>query len=321
MKIPQKQIFIIDTDTGVDDAIALMIALSSTKIETIAITTVSGNANVNQVTDNVCRILDTLEYKTIPIFSGSHHPLLNQPYPLPNLMGEDGLGNLVKENKLPSTSRKIESEHAAIALIRLVKENASKGYLSTIVALGPLTNIALAVRLDPQFVSYISRLFIMGGAIEAKGNTSAVAEFNFFVDPESAAIVLEAGFLDINILPWETSIKYLLNWHEYENITSSMTTKAILFKNITHYTKQILENTFKLPGMPLPDPLTMAIALEPQIIKQAHHVFAAVETSGRISRGLLSVDWNPSEQNKPNAHIITEIDFDNFKQILSTCLS
>ena len=308
---------IIDTDAGIDDAIALMMALTHPEVEVLAITTVTGNVGVERVTSNVGLVLDVLK-RGVPIYQGSSLPLIDEPVPSETLMGEDGLGNASRD--LPDPRHTISVEPAALALIRL-SSKAQKEAPFTLVAVGPLTNLALAIRLDPTFASRVPRLVIMGGAMEAKGNATPVAEFNFYADAEAAVIVMEAGFPEIWVLPWETSLNNLLLWPDHQAITQIKSPQAAFFTRITAHLIAILKDDFGLPGMPLPDPLAMAVALNPDIAKQAHHVPVAVETGGRLSRGLMAVDWHHVLNKAPNAHIVSEVDFDAVQSLLHSCFN
>lgn len=305
--------FIVDTDCGVDDAIALLMALSFSDVELAAITTVAGNTSVENVTRNVCLALDVAG-RNAPVYRGCSRPLIGELPGIGGLMGSDGLGDA--SAALPPTRREIEHEHAALALIRLSHQLYKP---VTLVALGPLTNLALAVRLDAGFAQRISRLVIMGGAMYAQGNASPTAEFNFFADPEAAKIVLEAGFGDLWVLPWETSVAQALPWQEYDALVALQTPKAEFFKAITAPVRGALENVFRLPGMPLPDPLAMAVALDEHVASESAFLPAMVETTVGLGRGLMALEWFP--QHSPNIHLVKRVDFAVVLSILRIALS
>ena len=181
------QKLIIDTDPGIDDALALLLALAAKdELDVTAITTVNGNVGVDQVTENVFRILDVAGRSDIPVYKGNGKPLMRENDNWEEFHGDDGLGNLgFKE--VPGT---VKEESAVDFLIRKVREE--KGEI-TLVPIGPLTNIAQAVQKDPEFARNVKEVVIMGGA-EHGGNMSPCAEFNFWTDPEAAKIVFQAGF-------------------------------------------------------------------------------------------------------------------------------
>lgn len=308
-----KRTFIIDTDCGVDDAIALLMALSSSDVDLAAITTVAGNTSIENVTRNVCLTLD-VGGRDVPVYQGCSQPLIGDLPGIGGLMGSDGLGNA--SAGLPPTRRKSEPEHAALALIQLSRQLPQP---LTLVALGPLTNLALAIRLDPDFVHRISRLVLMGGAMYAQGNASPTAEFNFFADPEAAKIVLEAGFADLWVLPWETSVAQVLPWQEYDDLTGLTTPRAAFFRSITAQVRNTLESFFHLTGMPLPDPLAMAVALDKRVASESVFLPATVETAAGLGRGLMALEWFP--QHTPNIHLVKHVDFALVLSMLRAALS
>jgi purine nucleosidase len=311
------QRLIIDTDAGIDDAIALMIALSRPDVHVLGISTVTGNVAVDQVTNNVLKILDHMR-KDILVYKGAPLPIVSKPIPVSDLMGVDGLGNAYDD--LPFTGRTASSEPGALALIRLVHEAKTKGDF-TLVALGPLTNLALAIRIDPTFARNVPRLVIMGGAMHAQGNITASAEFNFYADPEAATIVFEAGFSDLWVLPWETAVKYLHLWDDYEAMSNLGTANSEFYRMITAHISSILKEGMGLPGMPLPDPLAMAVALNPGAATKTDHVPVSVEVTGEIGRGLMAIDWYRSVKSEPNAHVISEVDFKFVLKLLRDCMA
>ncbi len=294
---------IIDTDMGVDDAHALLMALAEKDVDVIGITTVVGNVGLDQVVENVGYVLD-LAKKDVPYFRGAQFPLISEPIPPSGLMGLDGLGNATQDFGVPH--HQPEEESAVFALIRMVKEAVQDGDF-TLVALGPLTNLALAVRLMPDFAARVPRLVLMGGAYKAMGNETWAAEFNFYADPEAARIVLEAGFQDLWILPWEVSVEQMLLWPEYEGSIAMEGPRADFFQKITSTSVKVLREQFHLPGMPTPDQLAMAVALHPQeVVEEVVHVRACVEISGRFGRGMLAIDWN-HKNGDPNVNIVTRV--------------
>ena len=306
---------IIDTDAGIDDAIALIMGFNHPDTEVIGITTVSGNVGVDQVVRNVQIVLNTLKQK-VPVFRGSSRPLFREPVYSQELMGEDGLGNA--SHLYPILTDHIPDEAGALALVRMINDEKRSGPL-TLIALGPLTNLAIAVRLDPRIVSAIDSLVVMGGAMEARGNITPAAEFNFFADPEAASIIFNAGFKNIQVVPWETSIRAMIQWKDYNNLVIINTQLSDLFYNITKILRVNLEK-MNLPGMPLPDCVAIACALDSSIIIKQECVPIDIETQGVYGRGLMAVDWQRTIHIEPNAHLITEINQDIFQALLQRSL-
>ncbi len=303
---------LIDTDLGIDDAIALLMALAEAAISIDCITTVAGNIGVEQVTRNVLQVLEFTQIK-LPVYQGCASPLFGEALKPSELMGADGLGGA--SFNLPVARNGPQPQHAAQMLV----ERTAKG-VDTLIMLGPLTNLALALSLDPQIIHHVNRLVIMGGASENHGNTTPATEFNFYADPESAQVVLAAGFPNVWLLPWETSVNFPLSWAEMDALNAIPTRRANLFKQITSQMCTFLRDVLHIPGMPLPDPLTMAIVLDPQIVRKSVNVFGAVETTGKWGRGMLAIDWQGITHNTPNLHLVTEIDRDRFFERLSLSL-
>lgn len=307
---------IIDTDTGVDDAQAIMMALAHPETEVSAITMVMGNVAVTEVTKNVPRVLDQFD-TDVPYYIGADRPLV-QPYvDAADVHGNDGLGNA----DIPQSSRQPEEEHAVLALIRLINE-APNEY--EIIALGPLTNLALAVRLDPSLPAKVKRLVIMGGTIGAVGNTSALAEYNFYADPEAAQVAIEAfGAAEPypELISWETTLAHTVSLDVYDAWCAHKTNRSDFFQKISgEYIGRILAR--KSDQYAMPDPLAMGILLEPSLIEKQSVHFTAVELAGQWARGQLMVDYRRTvngltlEGNRPNLTIVQQVNQAGFEQLV-----
>ena len=304
------QKLIIDTDAGVDDAIAIMMALAYPTTDVIAITTVNGNVDVEKVTRNVAHTLDLFE-NDVPIYRGCSHPLIADPVHSDGIHGSDGLGVITAS--LSPGERLVESEAASLALVRLAKHYAGQ---FTLVALGPLTNLAVAVRLDPGFVHNVKRLVLMGGAVEARGNASPAAEFNIYADPEAAAIVFGAGFPDLWMLSWEATLSHPVPWSDYDELAQLKSGRAEFFRRITMHTATLLREGYGYPGFLVPDPLAAAVALNPDLIIDAQQLPVSVEIVGEHGRGLTSVDWFQQSGKPASAHIVQQIDMQQVVEMM-----
>ncbi len=179
---------ILDVDTGVDDALAILLAVRHPALDVRAITCTGGNAPLAQVVENTLRVLDAAGAPPLPVAAGAHRPLLEAPQHAAAIHGADGLADLL----LPASTRTPESGHAVDLLRRTLLESAEP---ITLISLAPLTNIAMLLRLHPEVGDRIARVVMMGGSVGA-GNATAAAEFNVWHDPEAAAVVLSAG-LDV----------------------------------------------------------------------------------------------------------------------------
>ncbi|MBN1680228.1 MAG: nucleoside hydrolase [Anaerolineae bacterium] len=293
---------IIDTDAGVDDAQAIMMALTSPGVTVEAITTVTGNVHVDHVYRNVFTVLEIMQGDA-PVYRGADHPLLPDSWhPEERVHGSDGLGEY---HDRPPTRRQLEDEPAAVALVRLANENPGE---LTLIALGPLTNIALACKLDPAFPQKIRQFAFMGGTIEARGNTEALtAEFNVFCDPEAAAIVL-SGFPDALMLSWETTLRHPFAWDDFDALTAIGTTAARFLRDITAHSHKFLRVVLADYGFLLPDPLAMAVTLDPALILGSERRYVTVELEGRHTRGQTVIDHFGTLRRDPNIMIVTGVD-------------
>jgi purine nucleosidase len=309
-----RQKLIIDTDAGVDDAIAIMMALTHPRSEVIALTTVNGNVDVVKVNRNVAHILDVFGSDQ-PFFAGCSRPLFGEAMDSSEVHGSDGLGGVT--DNLPESGRIPGEIPASLALIELVHDHAGE---ITLLCLGPLTNLALAVRLDPGIVERISKLVLMGGAVSGQGNASSAAEFNILADPEAAAIVFAVGFTDLSIISWETTLHHPIPWSDFDSLLEIDTDRARFFQSISQNTVKFLRDVLQLPGFLMPDPLAAAVALEPGCVREVQKLPVRVEVVGEIGRGLTSVDWLNQFGSPPNAHIVQGIDTDQVMQMIRLAL-
>lgn len=301
---------VLDADPGVDDAHAIMMALTHPQAEVVAITTVAGNVSLERTTANALVILDVVE-KDIPVYPGCKDALVYPTLCRATSHGEDGLGKC----NYPPANRHAEAEPAVQALIRLANE--APGEL-TLVTLGPLTNLAVAIRLDPDLPQKYKDLVVLGGAIQANGNSWVpAAEFNFFIDPEAAAVVFEA-WPQITLVPWETAMKHALTRQQFDELTAIDSPRADFFGRI--FADRAAQQFIELGVCYDPDPLAVAVALEPEIVRQAEHHYVTIELAGSLTRGQSVVDWLGITGKEPNAHLVEAIDEERFFELLKLSL-
>ncbi|MEI8189952.1 MAG: nucleoside hydrolase [candidate division NC10 bacterium] len=199
----RKQPIFLDVDTGVDDALAIILALRSPEFSLQGISTVSGNVSLAQATANTLTVLDILDAPPIPVAAGAAAPLFGPVITAGEVHGDDGLGDVTRA--FPPTRRRAAEDAAGLLLeaIRRFPEEL------TLIATAPLTNLALAIRRDPETMRRLRKLIVMGGAIRVPGNVGPVSEFNFAADPEAAAIVLGAG-LSLTLVPLDVTERVTL---------------------------------------------------------------------------------------------------------------
>ena len=316
--------FLIDTDTASDDAVALLMALCRSGVEVVAITVVSGNVPVLQGVQNALYTVELCGSQT-PVFAGAAKPLLREPVYAHFFHGRDGMG----EQGYPPPRGSPGKEHAVDVLIEAIR--ADPGIV--LVTLGPLTNLALALTQAPDIASGVSRCVVMGGTACSAGNITPAAEFNIWVDPEAARIVFHSG-LPIEMAGWQLCLgEARLSEKEMSYVRSLDTPLAHFALDCNR--KAIEFNRLRRgePGLDLPDPVAMAIALDPNICTRRSIHRLDVETHSELTRGMTVVDaldvacdehnrsvWKSLVSRDPNVTVCWEIDVALWKKMLYEAL-
>lgn len=299
---------IIDCDPGTDDAQAIMMAYRHPDVTIEAITTVSGNVGVDLTTANALKVLDVLEAGPIPVFPGAKTGLVELGENASFVHGEDGLGDV----GIPESKRKPENEPAALALIKLAKEHPGELEL---VAIGPLTNLALALRLEPKLPALYNRLVIMGGAYLGQGNTeNPPAEFNIFSDPDAAKVVFD-NWAKFTMVSWEATIDHGISFDALQLMINLDTPRSNFLEKVTQKTINFLINELKGSKFFAADPLAMAVLMEPEIVLKSEEKYVQIERNGSLSRGMTVVDWFGFSGQPLNVEIIHKVDMDRFYQL------
>ncbi|CAI2344860.1 unnamed protein product [Caenorhabditis sp. 36 PRJEB53466] len=294
---------IIDTDGVYDDIRALTIALSTPDVEVLAITSVHGGVTANQSAANVARLLRAIGKETVPIYIGSQDSLIPKgPIVVwEELFGSDGIGGVPdippKASSFNSSSF-VKSKGAVDAIIELTKQTKNV----TLVGLGPLTNIALALRKDPEIAQRLQKVVIMGGNYLGVGNTqsNSTAEFNFLMDPEAAQIVLSA--IHTTIVPWDTCFFKGPEYSEevdYEESLRQNTPLSYFLSNITAKGREYNKMTHQQYAFV--DDIAVAIAIDPSVAVKSMKLCASVELEKEsVTRGQVAVDWLSTGYNPKN---------------------
>ncbi|CAN7938729.1 unnamed protein product [Ixodes hexagonus] len=288
MRVVQDRHLVLDVDCGVDDALALMLALSlHSTVE--AITCVAGNTTVSNVYRNVRRVLKKCRMDQVPVYRGCERPLTEPLDLATEYHGHDGLGGF----SLDHPEEEVDgddgeaSPHASQVLVKMAREAPGK---LTLLLLGPHTNAALALFLDPQFGKNLRDIFIMGGNVEGRGNVLPGSEYNFKTDPEAAHVVLTRADCPITIVPWEAVIKSPIPWHVYQTLTKQGTVKGRFFTAITRHSLRYYEKV-ESEGYEVGDALAVVAALAPDAVVEEYERRVAVELSGLHTRGQLVQAW------------------------------
>ena len=300
---------LIDTDPGIDDALAILMAHAHANVAGLSI--VGGNVGLAHTTRNALKLVETIGADT-PVFPGSSSPLVVAAPDAGFVHGADGFGDTGYFN----AKRLPEEEHAANAIVRLARERPGE---LTLVALAPLTNLALALKLDPTLPSRIARLVVMGGAVTGRGNTHHVpAEFNIGFDPEAAHIVFSAWPM-LDLVDWEACLRHTLDFEWFEGTLAAGNAAASFYDAISRKTRAFSRARGR-PGVVAADALAMAVALDAGIITAAQTRHVAIETGGALTRGATVVDWEGRLGNPPNARIIMSVNRGRFEALAAAAL-
>ncbi|MDC8014749.1 nucleoside hydrolase [Tahibacter soli] len=302
------QRLLIDTDPGVDDALAILMAYRHSRIEALSIT--AGNVGLAHTVANALKLTELVGADT-PVYPGCPVPLVLPAEDAAHVHGMDGFGDA----GIAPAHRAAADEHAALALVRLAR--AHPGEL-TLVALGPLTNLALALRLDPDLPSRIARLVVMGGAVTGRGNTSVSAEFNIGFDPEAAHVVFSSWPM-FELVDWEATVRHALDFDQAERWFASGDKRATFYGAISKKTRAFNKERER-PGLIAADALAMAVVLDPGIVVRAEERHVSVELNGALTRGATIVDWDRRGGKAPNARIVLDVDHARFAAMIAQAL-
>ncbi|MFZ0735377.1 MAG: nucleoside hydrolase [Candidatus Sulfotelmatobacter sp.] len=273
--------FLIDTDTASDDAVALIMALRASDVRVAAITVVAGNVDVQQATRNA---LYTVELcgADVPVYSGAAKPLVRIYENATWFHGRDGLG----DHNYPAPRIARQAGHAVDAIIETVEANPGL----VLVTLGPLTNIALAVSRKPQIAAKVSRCVVMGGAPCCEGNVTPAAEYNIWVDPEAASIVMRSG-LPIELIGWHLCRDgAVLSGSDIEQVEAFNTKLGHFAIECNSHARTALKVQTGEDGICLPDPVAMCLALDSTVGTDWSEHYVEIETQSELTRGMTVVD-------------------------------
>lgn len=274
--------FLIDTDTASDDAVALVMALREPDVRVEAVTVVSGNVPLRRATENALYTLELCGASDVPVFMGADRPLVREPEHAQWFHGDDGFGN----QNYPLAKMRPRREHAADAIARVVRANPD----IELVTLGPLTNVALALARDPSIAGSVRRCVVMGGNPCCEGNVTPAAEYNIWCDPEAARAVFRSG-MNVELIGWQLCRgEANLNESDIGRIRDLGTTLAHFAIDINRTALQSNLTQCGEAGIPLPDPVAMAIALDPSVALESSRHQVEVECDSELTRGMTVVD-------------------------------
>lgn len=309
--MPQK--VILDVDTGTDDAVALMVAALSPDLELIGATTVNGNTLVHNCTENTLRVFDYIGKSHIPVFEGMSAPMVRSNRQ--QAISAKGIhGDFLD---LPPSRSKKQSQHAVDWLIETYMQSAGDIIL---VPVGPLTNIAMAIRKEPRILEKIPELVIMGGAHE-HGNSTPSAEFNIWLDPEAARVVVGCG-VPIRMIPLDATHRALVSHEDCARLRAIGTPAALATaicteRRIAGYDQS--QPMHRLGAAPVHDALAVCAIIDPSVVT-TQYVYVDVETSGELTDGRTVCDFRHRSLGAPNVHFATDADEPKFVRMLMELL-
>ncbi|CAG5865766.1 unnamed protein product, partial [Menidia menidia] len=343
------KLLIVDVDCGVDDAQAIMLALAAPHVRILAVTCVHGNTTVENVCKNTLRVLQACQRLEIPVFKGADKPILGDSIDAGHFHGQDGLGD-APDPDAPGLDL-LQTEHAVSAMIRIVNQHPGEvsggdrlragcwGGLFllskrcvppppqvSLVATAPLTNLALAVRMDPSLPSKLRGLYIMGGNTESRGNTTVCGEFNFAADPEAAYVVLNSYLCPTYLACWEFTCHSKLSWEFCDAWLAQSGHKARFMERIFRHSieaskSERFEKEFVAgSGFVSCDSYAMAAAVDDSFILESERHPVSVELAGTHTRGMMVVDTVGFLKKTHQAVIMKKVDMEKFKQMMMAAL-
>jgi inosine-uridine nucleoside N-ribohydrolase len=296
---------ILDCDPGHDDAIAILLALASPELELVGITTVAGNATLEQTTANALRVLEYVGRGDMPVAEGAGRPLVRERHVASHVHGASGLDG----PELPAAVGTPVEEHAVDFLAREIR--AREGRL-TLVPTGPLTNVALLLSLHPD--ARPERIVLMGGAV-GEGNRTPAAEFNVWADPEAAHRVFASG-LDVTMIGLDATHQALIRPGDAEELRAAGRAGTLVAELVDFYSRFHRQLYPELGGSPMHDPLAVAHVIRPGIV-ETRPAHIQVDVGHGPSYGRTNVDWRGRHDGRePNAQVGLRVDADAFRALL-----
>jgi purine nucleosidase len=308
-----KQAIIIDTDPGQDDAIALLLAAASPELELLGVTTVAGNVPLQLTTLNARKVMELAGRADVPICAGADRPLDVPLVTAEHVHGDTGLNGV----ELPEPALALDARHAVDFLIQTLRER--EAGTVTLCPLGPLTNIALALRQAPDIAPRIRRIVLMGGGFFEGGNVTPAAEFNIYVDPQAAHEVFTSG-VPITMAPLDVTHEALTTARRIEAIRSLGNRAGTVVAAWMEFFERFDEEKYGQDGGPLHDPCVIAWLLRPELFT-SRDCNVRVETASELTRGMTVIDWWSVTGLPANAQVLRHVDADGFFALLTERLA
>ena len=305
---------IIDTDPGQDDAVAILLALASPdELQVLGITTVAGNVPLDYTTKNASVIKELSGVLDVPIYAGCDRPLGRDLVTAEHVHGKTGLDGIA----LPDPVTPVQDQNAVDFIIQTLRRE-DPGTV-TLCPLGPLTNIAKALRDAPEIAQRCAQIVLMGGAYFQVGNITPAAEFNIYVDPEAADIVFKSG-IDLVVMPLDVTHKALTTQPRVDAFRALGTPVGTAVASWTDFFERFDKEKYGSAGAPLHDPTVIAYLLQPELFS-GRRINVEIETQSELTRGMTVADWWRVTDRAANALFIGDLDADGFFALLTDRLS
>lgn len=299
---------IIDTDPGQDDAMAILLALASPEFDVLGITAVAGNVPLALTEVNARKICELAGRPDIKVYSGALRPMVRNLVTAEEVHGKTGLDGPV----LPDPTMPLQSQHAVDYLVETLMSHPA-GTI-TLCTLGPLTNVALALIREPRIASRIKQIVAMGGGYFEQGNVTPSAEFNIYVDPHAARVVLDAS-IPFTLIPLDCTHQALTTQKRVEAFRNMQTRAGTAAAAMLDFFERFDENKYGTDGGPLHDPCVIAWLLKPELF-QGRLVNVSVECESELTMGATVVDWWSVTKRPPNAQVMRSVDAEGFFNLL-----
>lgn len=307
-----KRKVIIDTDTAGDDTTAILMAMHYFDVK--GLTIVSGNIDFDQQVENALYTIEVGNSSSyIPVFKGYQNPLMTLPGSKhtteERIFANDGMGN----SNFSFAKQRAEKKHAIDFMIETIHENPNE---IEVIGIGPLTNIAMAIKKDPTIVPKIKHLWIMGGVHRGPGNIQAVAEFNFYTDPEAAKIVLHSG-MRMTMVPWNVCLADGVMYESaLDEISALKTRGAEFFMDVNLHVREFEKMKRNVDGVTCPDSMTVALAANEDLMVESDMYYVDIELGSPMMRGYNLVDVEHDLGQEPNVRVCEKVDTEMFQDAL-----
>ncbi|WP_417258990.1 nucleoside hydrolase [Celeribacter sp.] len=304
---------IIDTDPGQDDAVAILLALSSPEIEVFGLTTVAGNVPIARTTENALKVCEVAGRPDVKVFAGCDRPLAHTLVTAEHVHGKTGLDGI----ELPAPTMTPQPQHGVDFIIDTLRTQPAGTV--TLCPMGPLTNIATAFTQAPDIIERVQEIVLMGGAYFEVGNITPAAEFNIYVDPEAAEIVFKSG-VKLTVMPLDVTHKVLVTKPRLEAFAAFGNHVGDVVAGWLDFFERFDIEKYGSAGGPLHDPTVIAYLIAPEIFS-GRFINVEIETQSELTRGMTVADWWGVTDRAPNATFMSEADADAFFTLLTSRLA